>query len=63
MPGKTIGTHLNPMPELVWQGHIVIHNVAGEFDLQYQFERGDPSADKIIREHIQKAIQELSKRL
>lgn len=62
MPGKAIGKELNPMPHLVWRGYIQIERVAGKYEHKIQGEDGDPAADKIVREYIEKAIDELRKR-
>jgi hypothetical protein len=63
MPGKTIGKQFNPMPELVWRARVTIQKVAGEHEVYYEHEDGDPATRKIVREHIDKAIEEIRKRL
>jgi hypothetical protein len=64
MPGKTIGTQLNPQPEDIWAGRIIIQKVAGKYDIRYQAEVVESEAVRtIVRQHIDKLEQELSKRL
>jgi hypothetical protein len=55
---------LNPLSESVWEGRIIIEKIAGKYDVQYQAENAQSeAARRIVREHIDKLKEELSKRL
>ena len=61
MPGATIGTTLNPMPEIVWNGHITITKVGSEYRVQYDLARGDATVDAIIRQHVSEIVKSLAR--
>jgi len=52
MPGKTIGTHFNPAPELLWQANVTITRVGTENKIEYQYQQGDAAIDRIVRQHF-----------
>lgn len=60
MPGATIGTTFNPMPEIVWDGHIIITKVGSEYRLKLEGTRGDATVDVTIRQHLSEIVKSLA---
>lgn len=49
MPGGTVGTHLDPPNEVLWDGRITILKIGSGYDVQYQYETGDATVGTMIR--------------
>lgn len=61
MPGKVIGTELNPVSEVVWSARIMIRKTLRTHEVEYQFEEGDSAISKLVHDHLRGIVQELNK--
>ena len=59
MPGRTIGTKLEPPTEIVWEGTLTIIRNPDGYALATQRLRGDPMHDRALRmllDYVERAL-------
>lgn len=61
MPGKTIGTQLNPSSEEAWQGRILIRRTGRMYDLEFQAESGNQEISALVHQRLNEVVQRLNR--
>jgi hypothetical protein len=64
MPGTTIGTHLNPPKETIWQAQITVFKSEGSYSVEppQRMIGADLKVYEVIMKHIVDAIAELNQK-